>query len=106
MISYKTILIMIYFNDYQDQYLLSEICDLCSFSTKQLNRELRLMQDNNLLQKNSGIYSLAEKANRILEERGLLNSTFEDLQCETITLQFRNEKLGFDDIYIPDDFRL
>ena len=106
MASYKSVLIMIYFNEYKDVYLLSEICKLCDFTTKQLKRELELMIDDGLLKYKSGLYGLTDYAIEFLEEKGLQNSTFEELQRDTMTLRIREEKLGFDKVFIPKDFKL
>lgn len=106
MISYKSMLIIIYFNEYKDEYLLSEICKLCDFTTKQLKRELESMVAEGLLTYESGLYRLTDCAIEALEEKGLENSTFEELQRDTMTLRIREEKLGFDKVFIPIDFKL
>jgi len=106
MIKYKTILIMIYLNEYQDEYLLSEICELCDFTTKQLHRELDFMVIEELISTDKGIYSLTDKSIEILSEKGVLSTSIEELQSDTLTLKFTNSKLNFEDIFIPIDFKL
>ena len=97
---------MIYFNEYNDEYLLSEICILCDFTTKQLRRELDTMISKGLLTNELGIFRLTAIAIEFLKEKGLLNANFEDLQSDMMTLNISEKKLNFEDVFIPVDFKL
>lgn len=97
---------MIYFNEYNDEYLLSEICTLCDFTTKQLRRELDTMISKGLIINELGIFRLTAIAIEFLREKGLLNAKFEDLQSDIMTLNISEKKLSFDEVFIPVGFKL
>jgi len=106
MINFKSIFILFYFKEYKDQYLLSEISRLCNLSIKQLNREISSLVEENFIEINNGIYFLTNKAFDLLKETNLLNLTFDELQKEIVSFKKQTTKLDFDDIYIPENFKL
>ncbi|CAM4127938.1 MULTISPECIES: hypothetical protein [Bacillus cereus group] len=107
MIEFKELLILVYLNEYRDAYLLSEIKEMCNFSTNQMKKSLSDLMSKNMLSNNTGRLVLTHEAELLLKEKGLLNVSITDLfQQDTVTLRFIGNQLSFDDIYIPKDFKL
>ncbi|WP_263703492.1 hypothetical protein [Bacillus thuringiensis] len=107
MIEFKELLILVYLNEYRDAYLLSEIKEMCNFSTNQMKKSLSDLMSKNMLSNNTGRLVLTQEAELLLKEKGLLNVSITDLfQQDTVTLKFIGNQLSFDDIYIPKDFKM
>lgn len=98
-------LILIYLNEYEDNYLLSEVKELCNFTNAQLKICINTMKEKNLLESKSDRLLISESGKSLLESKNLLNVSIEDLYKEKVTLNFTEEKLTFEDIYIPKWFK-
>lgn len=103
---FKELIILIYLNTYEDAYQYSELKELLDFSTSQLKEFIKIMQDKNLLEKSSGLM-ITTQGIMILKELGLEKVDINELleKKESLTFSKRN-KLEFDDIYIPKNFKL
>lgn len=106
MVDFKELLILVYLNDYKDEYLLSEIKELCNFSTTQMKKCLHNLIKKNLLNDEYGRLLLTIEAESLLKEKGLLNVSIADLFQDTVTLKFIEKPFSFQDIYIPKDFKI
>ncbi|MBP1940347.1 putative transcriptional regulator [Bacillus luteolus] len=94
-------------NEYKDSYLLSEVKELCNFSTAQMKKSINDLLDKNLLCNSKGRLILTSESETLLKEKGLINISITDLfQQDTVTLEFIDEPLSFEDIYIPKNFKL
>ncbi|WP_214753780.1 hypothetical protein [Exiguobacterium sp. s16] len=106
-VDYKVLLTLLYLKEFKDAYLLSEIKELCNFSTNQLEDHLNKMVAKNLLNKSVNKLSLSDQSLSLLRMKGLENITISDLVYqEIVTLRFIKEPLSFSDIYIPSNFKL
>lgn len=107
MVDFKELLILVYLNEYKDEYLFSEIKELCSFSTAQMKKTINELVDKKMLSNSSGRLLLTIEAESLLKEKGLINVSISDLfQQDTVTLKFIENPLSFNDIYIPLKFKL
>lgn len=106
MIDFKELLVLIYLNDYSDEYLLAEIKELCSFSTAQLKKCLDDLTEKKLLSDENGRLLLTSEGEAFLNEKGLLEASISDLFQDTVTLKFIEKPLSFEDIYIPKAFKI
>lgn len=104
-IEYKELLILIYLNNYGDEYMLSEILLLCDLSTKQLNRVFVTLEKNGYIT-NQKIIKLTEKSQKYLLDNGYNDINIEKLDDSLVTLDIEKTKLSFSDIYIPIKFKL
>lgn len=106
MIKFQELLILVYMQEYQDNYLFSEIKSICNFSTDQMKCFLNIMQGKQLLNFENNIISIAPLGSQVLVEKGLESITLNDLLTEKVTLNIQEERLSFDDIYIPLNFHI
>lgn len=102
---FKLILVLIYFKEYKNDYLLSEICNLCSFTTKQLNDSIKFLINDGYLIERNNILILTIKGNEFLAEEGYDRILLNDLNNNLVTLNLNENMLSFDDIYIPNGFK-
>lgn len=105
MIDFKKILILMYFNEYQNSYLLSEISKLCNLSIPQLNEILSEMIFDNLIEIKNEIMQITTNGKSILKDNGYERVSLNSLDNDTITLKISDTKLSFDEIYIPIGFK-
>lgn len=104
--SFKEIIVLIYLNTYKDSYQYNELKMLLDFNTSQLKEFINIMKEKKLL-KESNILILSDKALDRLKRLGLENININDLLQDKCSLKFSEQnKLGFDDIYIPKNFKL
>ncbi|MTI71457.1 MAG: hypothetical protein FH751_14520 [Firmicutes bacterium] len=106
MINSKELLILIYLNEYKDQYLLAEIKELCYFTTSQMKKYLQKMIEKEMLEDSNGRLLLTYKAEKFLKEKGLFNVTLSELFKDIVTLEFTEKPLSFQDVYIPKEFKI
>jgi predicted transcriptional regulator len=106
-VEFKELLILVYMNEYKDSYLLSEVKELCNFSTAQMKKSINDLLDENLLCNSKGRLNLTSKSETLLREKGLIYISITDLfQQDTVTLKFIDGPLSFEDIYLPKNFKL
>ena len=91
--NFHEILVLIYLNEYKDDYMLSEIKDLCNFSTAKLKSCIEKMKENKLVDSQSGKLSVSKAGEHLLKVKNLLNVSIDDLFEDTVTLNFLDEKL-------------
>lgn len=97
-------LILIYLNEYEDQYELQEIKKLCNFTTSQLKGRLNLIEEMGYIDYDNTLLRLSELGRNYLKEKNLNNVAIDDLYESTVTLDFNKDIISFDDIYIPRNF--
>ncbi|KMK75266.1 MarR family transcriptional regulator [Alkalihalobacillus pseudalcaliphilus] len=106
MVDFKELLVLIYLNDYKDEYLFTEIKQLCNFTTSQMKQTLDKLIEKGLLLNQDGSLILGSKGEVLLKEKGLTNVSIEELfQMDTVTLSLK-KTLSFDDVFIPKNFKL
>lgn len=104
--SFKEIIVLIYLNTYKDSYQYNELKRLLDFNTSQLKEFINIMKKKKLL-KESNILMLNYRALDRLKRLGLENININDLLQEKCSLKFPEQnKLGFEDVYIPKNFKL
>ncbi|WP_210608072.1 sigma-70 region 4 domain-containing protein [Priestia flexa] len=98
---YKKVLLLAYFNTIQASYSYKEIGEIFGLSSKQVENIIdELYVEKLLILK--GYYKLSSKAKNILDEHGLKDVDFFEIDEESNI--FVNTPLGFNDIYIPIGF--
>lgn len=104
---FKEIITLIYLNTYKDAYQYNELKELLDFSTNQLKEFIKVMQNKNLLEKNNISLIISKQGFLLLKELGLENVNINDLLEKKDSLKFcEKNKLEFEDIYIPKNFKL
>ncbi|GAA0435397.1 hypothetical protein GCM10008983_09970 [Lentibacillus halophilus] len=100
-------LILIYLNDYEDQYELHEIKKLCNYTTSQMFEALQSIEEKGFIQYENNKFSLKilDKGREYLQENNLNEISIDDLYESTVTLNISNNTIGFEDIYIPQNFK-
>lgn len=103
---FKELITLIYINTYEDAYQYNELKELLDFSTSQLKEFIKSMQGDGLLDRSDSLM-ISSKGFEILKELGLENVDINELLEEKESLRFSKiNKLEFDDIYIPKNFKL
>jgi DNA-binding MarR family transcriptional regulator len=105
MVDYKELLILIYLNDYKDQYTYTELKRLCNFSNNQLKSTLQSMEEKGLITYQENILEITHISKNILKEKNLSEMSINDLFEEKVSLKFNESPLKIGEIYIPKDFK-
>lgn len=100
-----TKLILIYFENYNDEYLMSELKNITNYSNSQLLMHLNYLLDKGYLEKSNSIIKLSSSGIIYLKSEGIYGVKLTDLQQDTVTLNFIDDKFSFDTIYIPINFK-
>ncbi|MCT4612230.1 MAG: hypothetical protein N4A47_02520 [Clostridia bacterium] len=106
MTSYNELLILIYLKEYEDEYLLTEIKELCGFTNVQMKTTINNLIDRELLTNEFGRLLLTEQGNSLLKEKGLNKVSLNELFKDIVTLKFTGKPFSFEDIYIPKQFKV
>lgn len=107
MIKLQELMTLIYFNNYNDEYLFSDIKKLCNFSTAQMKKFINDLVEKDLLNKNKdGSLEVSIQGKSILKSKGVLDIKISDLLQDIVTLDFIKDPIDFETIYIPDKFKL
>ena len=103
--NFKLMLVLMYFEEYKSEYLLSEICNLCSFTTKQLDESIKVLIEDGFLEERNNMIMISIKGTQFLVEQGYNKISLNDLNDSILTLEINDYKLGFEDLYIPNGFK-
>ncbi len=98
---YKIVLILKYFKLVNASYSYNELMDLFGLNIKQLDSFLNDMIEMGLLEINQYI-KVTHQGEGLLKKYNMNN--FDELEEDIELNIFCDEKMGFEDIYIPDGF--
>ena len=98
-------LILIYLNDYEDQYQFNEIKELCNLSTSLLKEQLNILKSEGYIEYNGIVLKLTEAGRIYLIDRNLYDVEIDDLFENTVTLEINDKILSPEDIYLPKNFK-
>ncbi len=101
----KKILAIIYLNTYSDAYELNELKELLGLNISQLKEFISSLISEDLI-KNEETLHLTDKSSNILLKMGLEDVDINSLMDDKKTINVSHDKLTFDDIYIPKNFKL
>lgn len=101
----KKLLAIIYLKTYSDAYEYHELKELLGLNITQLKIFIDNLASEKLIQDKNRLV-LTDKSFNILKQMGLDNIDINSLMEEKITINLIENKLTFDDIYIPKDFKL
>lgn len=101
----REIISLVYLNSYPGAYQYSELKLLLGFNTSQLKEFIDYLYQYGVIKSDETLI-LSEKGKHILKENALENVHINDLLQEKNCFEIEDEKLDFEDIYIPKNFKL
>lgn len=101
----KKLLAIIYLKTYSEAYQYKELKELLGFNVGQLKEFINKLVEEELIKDNSSLL-LTQKSLDILKGMGLKDIDINSLMKEKTSIIMSENKLTFDDIYIPENFKL
>lgn len=100
----KEIISVIYLNSYKEKTQYNELKQLLGLNTKQFKVFIKGLYEKQIIEETVKL-TLTTSSIEWLEENGLIDIHISDLLKDKKSIKVEKDKMSFDEIYIPINFR-